>query len=49
VKTCGARMIVSPDVVLDVFIPRLRKHLSSSKKIAINRVYGVGFIFQVEE
>lgn len=34
---------------LDVFISRLRKHLSSSKKIAINSVYGVGFIFQVEE
>lgn len=34
---------------LDVFISRLRKHLSSSKKIAINSVYGVGFIFQVDE
>ncbi len=34
---------------LDVFISRLRKHLNSSKKIAINSVYGVGFIFQVEE
>lgn len=33
---------------LDVFISRLRKHLQSSKKIAINSVYGVGFIFQVE-
>ena len=34
---------------LDVFISRLRKHLNPSKKIAINSVYGVGFIFQVEE
>lgn len=34
---------------LDVFISRLRKHLSSSSRIAINSVYGVGFIFQVEE
>ena len=34
---------------LDVFISRLRKHLNSSKKITINSVYGVGFIFQVEE
>jgi len=34
---------------LDVFISRLRKHLSGSRKIMINSVYGVGFIFQVEE
>lgn len=34
---------------LDVFISRLRKHLHSSKKITINSVYGVGFIFQVDE
>lgn len=34
---------------LDVFISRLRKHLHSSKKIAINSVYGVGFIFEVKE
>ncbi|MBS1564154.1 MAG: response regulator transcription factor [Bacteroidetes bacterium] len=34
---------------LDVFISRLRKHLHSSSKIAINSVYGVGFIFEVEE
>jgi len=34
---------------LDVFISRLRKHLNNSKKITINSVYGVGFIFQVEE
>lgn len=30
---------------LDVFISRLRKHLSRSDKIAINNVYGVGFVF----
>ncbi|WP_076376986.1 response regulator transcription factor [Filimonas lacunae] len=30
---------------LDVFVSRLRKHLSRSKKIAINNVYGVGFVF----
>ncbi|GGH80956.1 DNA-binding response OmpR family regulator [Filimonas zeae] len=30
---------------LDVFISRLRKHLSKSEKIAINNVYGVGFVF----
>ena len=34
---------------LDVFISRLRKHLSGSRKIMINSVYGVGFIFQVED
>jgi DNA-binding response OmpR family regulator len=34
---------------LDVFISRLRKHLNSSKKITINSVYGVGFIFEVQE
>ncbi len=30
---------------LDVFISRLRKHLSKSKKINIRNVYGVGFQF----
>lgn len=30
---------------LDVFVSRLRKHLSRSNKIAINNVYGVGFVF----
>lgn len=30
---------------LDVFISRLRKHLSKSDKITINNVYGVGFVF----
>lgn len=34
---------------LDVFISRLRKHLHTSKRITINSVYGVGFIFQVLE
>lgn len=31
---------------LDVFISRLRKVLSPSKRIQINNVYGVGFVFQ---
>lgn len=30
---------------LDVFISRLRKHLSRSKKISIRNAYGIGFIF----
>ena len=30
---------------LDVFISRLRKHLSKSAKITIKNAYGVGFIF----
>jgi DNA-binding response OmpR family regulator len=30
---------------LDVFISRLRKHLSQSSKVSINNVYGVGFVF----
>lgn len=30
---------------LDVFISRLRKHLSKSTKISIKNAYGVGFIF----
>jgi len=30
---------------LDVFISRLRKHLSKSSKITIKNAYGVGFIF----
>lgn len=30
---------------LDVFISRLRKHLTKSKKIIIKNIYGVGFIF----
>jgi DNA-binding response OmpR family regulator len=32
---------------LDVFISRLRKHLSSSRFISIDNVYGVGFVFNV--
>lgn len=34
---------------LDVFVSRLRKHLSRSKHISINNVYGVGFVFTVKE
>lgn len=34
---------------LDVFISRLRKHLSISKFISIDNVYGVGFVFNVRE
>ncbi len=30
---------------LDVFISRLRKHLTKSKSINIKNVYGVGFVF----
>ena len=33
---------------LDVFISRLRKHLSQSAWISINNVYGVGFVFTVQ-
>lgn len=33
---------------LDVFISRLRKHLSMSRFIRIDNVYGVGFVFKVE-
>ena len=32
---------------LDVFISRLRKHLSASAFISIDNVYGVGFVFNV--
>jgi len=32
---------------LDVFISRLRKHLSPSRCISIENVYGVGFMFNV--
>lgn len=32
---------------LDVFISRLRKHLSHSDFISIDNVYGVGFVFSV--
>ena len=32
---------------LDVFISRLRKHLSTSDSISIDNVYGVGFVFNV--
>jgi DNA-binding response OmpR family regulator len=32
---------------LDVFISRLRKHLSASSHISIDNVYGVGFVFNV--
>lgn len=34
---------------LDVFISRLRKHLSASQFISIDNVYGVGFVFNVQE
>ena len=34
---------------LDVFISRLRKKLSPSKKTSIENVYGVGFLFNVIE
>ena len=34
---------------LDVFISRLRKHLNNSNCIRIENVYGVGFIFRVQE
>lgn len=30
---------------LDVFISRLRKHLSKTDKISIKNVYGIGFVF----
>lgn len=34
---------------LDVFISRLRKILTPSKKVSINNVYGIGFIFIVNK
>lgn len=34
---------------LDVFISRLRKHLSASQDISINNVYGVGFIVSLRK
>ncbi|RAJ08542.1 DNA-binding response OmpR family regulator [Chitinophaga skermanii] len=34
---------------LDVFISRLRKYLGKSKHINISNVYGVGFVFNVNE
>lgn len=34
---------------LDVFISRLRKQLAGSTRVKIENVYGVGFIFSVEE
>jgi DNA-binding response OmpR family regulator len=34
---------------LDVFISRLRKHLSASSCISIDNVYGVGFVFNVRQ
>jgi len=34
---------------LDVFISRLRKHLSASKFISIDNVYGVGFVFNIQD
>lgn len=34
---------------LDVFISRLRKHLSASAFISIDNVYGVGFVFNVRQ
>jgi len=33
---------------LDVFISRLRKHLSPSTSVSINNIYGVGFMFSVK-
>ena len=33
---------------MDVFISRLRKLLAESKKVKIENVYGVGFIFSVK-
>ncbi|UYQ91784.1 response regulator transcription factor [Chitinophaga horti] len=33
---------------LDVFVSRLRKHLSKSGMVSIDNVYGVGFIFNVK-
>jgi DNA-binding response OmpR family regulator len=32
---------------LDVFVSRLRKHLSHSTSVSIDNVYGVGFVFNV--
>jgi len=34
---------------LDVFVSRLRKHLSSSTAVSIENVYGVGFVFTVSK
>ena len=34
---------------LDVFISRLRKHLSGSRAVTIDNVYGVGFVFNVKK
>jgi DNA-binding response OmpR family regulator len=34
---------------LDVFISRLRKHLGVSRFISIDNVYGVGFVFNVQD
>jgi DNA-binding response OmpR family regulator len=34
---------------LDVFISRLRKLIASSTKVKIENIYGVGFIFSVQE
>lgn len=34
---------------LDVFISRLRKQLTKSSKVKIENVYGVGFIFNVQD
>src|SRR5882757_888708 len=34
---------------LDVFISRLRKHLNTSHFVSIDNVYGVGFVFNVQE
>ena len=32
---------------LDVFVSRLRNHLSSTEKIVIKNVYGTGFVFSI--
>ena len=34
---------------LDVFISRLRKLIAASNNVKIENVYGVGFIFSVQE
>lgn len=34
---------------LDVFVSRLRKHLGKSAQVRIDNVYGVGFIFSVDD
>jgi len=33
---------------LDVFISRLRKHISNNDRVSISNIYGVGFVFNVK-